>query len=391
MRVVLAYSGGLDTSVILKLLQEKLGAEVVTVTVDVGQEDDLAEVEQKAYRLGAKAHYTVEAKEEFVRDYVFKAVMMNALYDGAYPLSTALARPLIAEKVAEVAKKEGADAVAHGCTGKGNDQLRFDIAFKALLPGIKIIAPVREWGLTREWEAQYAAKHGIPVKSKAYSIDENLWGRSVEGGAIEDITAEPPEEIYAWTVNPAKAPDEPLYLEVEFSAGVPSRVNGEKMGPVEMVKFLNQVAGAHGVGRVDMIENRVVGLKSREIYEVPAATVLITAHKELERLTLTKRSMDFKEMVDGEWAKLVYQGLWFEPLREALEAFAYKLESRVTGNVRLKLFKGSVSVVGRNSPYGLYDFDLISYFRSGFDQKMAIGFVELFGFQAVASHHKRPS
>ncbi|MCX8196571.1 MAG: argininosuccinate synthase [Acidilobaceae archaeon] len=390
MRVVLAYSGGLDTSVILKLLQERLGAEVITVTVDVGQEDDFGEIEEKAYRLGAKAHYTIDAKEEFARDYVFKAVMMNALYDGGYPLSTALARPLIAEKVAQVAKKEGADAVAHGCTGKGNDQIRFDLAFKALLPGVKILAPVREWGLNREWEAQYAAKHGIPVKSKAYSIDENLWGRSVEGGAIEDISLEPPEEIFAWTVSPAKAPNEPLYLEVEFSAGAPEKVNGEKMGPVEMIRYLNKVAGAHGVGRVDMIENRTVGLKSREIYEVPAATVLIAAHKDLERLTLTKRSMDFKEAVDAEWAKLVYQGLWFEPLREALEAFAYRLEARVSGSVRLKLFKGSVSVVGRSSPYGLYDFDLISYFKSSFDQRLAIGFVELFGLQAVASYRKRP-
>jgi len=389
MRVVLAYSGGLDTSVILKLLQERLGAEVVTVTVNVGQPEDFEEIEAKAYKLGAVKHYTIDARREFVEGYIFKAVKANALYDGLYPLSTALARPLIASKVVEIALKEGAEAVAHGCTGKGNDQIRFDLAFKALAPHLKIIAPVREWGLTRDWEIGYAIKHGIPVKSKVYSIDENLWGRSIEGGVLEDPTVEPPEEVFAWTVPPSRAPEEPEYVEIGFEKGVPTYINGERMDPVQLVSYLNRVAGAHGVGRIDMIENRVIGLKSREVYEAPAAVTLIAAHKDLERLVLTKRALDFKEYVDMEWGKLVYQGLWFEPLREALDAFIDVLEEVVTGVVRVKLHKGRVQVVGRSSPYSLYDHELISYFKSGFDQKLSIGFIELYGLQAVKAYRKR--
>ena len=389
MRVVLAYSGGLDTSVILKLLQERLGAEVVTVTVNVGQPEDFEEIEAKAYKLGAVKHYTIDARREFVEGYIFKAVKANALYDGLYPLSTALARPLIASKVVEIALKEGAEAVAHGCTGKGNDQIRFDLAFKALAPHLKIIAPVREWGLTRDWEIDYAIKHGIPVKSKVYSIDENLWGRSIEGGVLEDPTVEPPEEVFAWTVPPSRAPEEPEYVEIGFEKGVPVHINGEKMDPVQLVSYLNRVAGAHGVGRIDMIENRVIGLKSREVYEAPAAVTLIAAHKDLERLVLTKRALDFKEYVDMEWGKLVYQGLWFEPLREALDAFIDVLEEAVTGVVRVKLHKGRAQVVGRSSPYSLYDHELISYFKSGFDQKLSIGFIELYGLQAVKAYRKR--
>jgi len=389
MRVVLAYSGGLDTSVILKLLQEKLGAEVVTVTVNVGQPEDFEEIEAKAYKLGAVKHYTIDARREFVEGYIFKAIKANALYDGLYPLSTALARPLIASKVVEIALKEGAEAVAHGCTGKGNDQIRFDLAFKALAPHLKIIAPVREWGLTRDWEIDYAIKHGIPVKSKVYSIDENLWGRSIEGGVLEDPTVEPPEEVFAWTVPPSRAPEEPEYVEIGFEKGVPTHINGERMDPVQLVSYLNRVAGAHGVGRIDMIENRVIGLKSREVYEAPAAVTLIAAHKDLERLVLTKRALDFKEYVDMEWGKLVYQGLWFEPLREALDAFIDVLEEVVTGVVRVKLHKGRAQVVGRSSPYSLYDHELISYFKSGFDQKLSIGFIELYGLQAVKAYRKR--
>ncbi|MEM2021296.1 MAG: argininosuccinate synthase [Zestosphaera sp.] len=389
MKAVLAYSGGLDTSVILKLLQERMGAEVITVTVDVGQQDDFTEIEGKAYRLGAVKHYTIDAKREFTENYVYEAVKANALYNGMYPLSSALARPLIASKVVDVALKEGADAVVHGCTGKGNDQIRFDLTFKTLAPQLKVIAPVREWGLSRDWEMEYAVKHGIPVKTKVYSIDENLWGRSIEGGVIEDPLTEPPEDVFTWTSPPGKAPDTPTYLTIEFREGVPTGVNEDNMDPVSLVKYLNHVAGAHGVGRIDLIEDRVVGLKSREVYEAPGAVTLITAHKDLERAVLTKRSLDFKEMVDSEWARLVYQGLWFEPLREALSAFIASLEPAVTGDVKVKLYKGALSVVGRDSPNSLYDFESISYFRSVFDQKLSIGFIELFGLQAVRAHRKR--
>ncbi|MDM7275275.1 MAG: argininosuccinate synthase [Thermoprotei archaeon] len=382
MRIALAYSGGLDTSVILKLMREKLNAEVITVTVDVGQPEDFNSIESKAYRLGAIKHYNVDAKNEFAENYVYKAVKANALYDGDYPLSTALARPLIASKVVEVALKEGADTVAHGCTGKGNDQIRFDLAIKALAPHLKIIAPVRDWGLTRDWEIEYAVKHSIPVKSKVYSIDENLWGRSIEGGVLDDPSVEPPEEVFTWTVPPSKAPENPDYVEIEFERGVPTAVNGIKMGPVELISYLNHIAGAHGVGRVDMMENRVIGLKSREVYEVPAATTIITAHRDLERLVLTKRTLDFKWYVDGEWAKLVYQGLWFEPLRGALDSFIDSVENVVSGTVRVKLYKGKASVVGRSSPYSLYDNELMK----SLDQSMSVGFIELYGLQAVKAY-----
>ncbi|MEM0497309.1 MAG: argininosuccinate synthase [Acidilobaceae archaeon] len=386
MKIVLAYSGGLDTSVILKLLKEKLSAEVITVTVDVGQPEDFTAIEEKALKLGAIKHYTIDVKEEFARDYIFKAIKANALYDNLYPLSTALSRPLIASKVVEVALREDAEAIAHGCTGKGNDQIRFDIAIKTLAPHIKIIAPVRDWGLSREWEIEYAIKHGIPVKSKVYSIDENLWGRSIEGGVLEDPTVEPPEEVFSWTVNPNRAPEEPQYIDISFEKGVPVAINDVKLKPVELIRQLNQIAGSHGVGRVDMIENRVIGLKSREVYEVPGALTLITAHKDLERLILTKRTLDFKEIIDSEWAKLVYQGLWFEPLREALDSFIETIESMVTGVVRVKLHRGNISVVGRSSPYALYDYELISYFKSIFDQKLSIGFIELYGLQAMKAY-----
>lgn len=388
MRVVLAFSGGLDTSVILKLLQERLGAEVVTVTVDVGQQDDFEAIEEKALKLGAVRHYYIDARREFAENYVFKAIKANALYDGAYPLSTALARPLIAEKVVEVARREGADAVAHGCTGKGNDQIRFDIAIKTLAPHLKIIAPVREWGLTRSWEYEYAMKHGIPVREKVYSIDENLWGRSIESGVLEDPSVEPPEEVFEWTLPPDKAPDTPAYIDLGFEKGVPVSINGERMEPVKLITLINKIAGLHGVGRIDMIENRVLGLKSREVYEAPAATTIITAHKELERLVLTKRLLDFKELVDSEWAKLVYQGLWFDPLRIALDAFIDIAEETVTGSVRVKLHKGAARVVGRSSEYSLYDEDLISYFKDQLDQKLAVGFIEFFGLQSARAYRK---
>ena len=387
MKVVLAYSGGLDTSVILKMMQEKLNAEVVTVTVDVGQKDDFEKIEAQAIKFGAVEHYTIDAKKEFAEGYIFKAVKANALYDGVYPLATALARPLIAKKLVEIAKKENADAIAHGCTGKGNDQVRFDLAVKALYPGIKIIAPVRDWGLTRDWEMEYAKKHGIPVKDKIYSIDENLWGRSIEGGILEDPLEEPPEEVFEWTLPPEKTPEKPEYLEIEFENGVPIGINGKEMEAVELIETLNFIGGKHGIGRIDHIENRVVGIKSREVYEAPAALLIITAHKDLEKLVLTKWVTEFKGIVDSKWAWLVYSGLWFEPLREALDAFIDEVEANVSGSVKMKLYKGSIAVVGRSSDNTLYDTKLATYEKfSTFDQKLAAGFIELFGLQSVLAY-----
>ncbi len=292
-KVVLAYSGGLDTSVLLSLLSE-FGAEVITVTVDVGQEEDFKEIEDRALRFGALKHYFIDAKEEFAYSYVAKAIKANALYQGKYPLSSSLSRPLIASKLVEVAKKEGADVVVHGCSGKGNDQIRFDLTIKALLPEAKVYAPVRDWGLNRDWEYAYALKKGIPVKHKMYSIDENLWGRSIEGGVLEDPTQEPPEEVFAWTVSPEKAPQKPEYITIEFAKGIPVSLNGVKKDLVKLIKELNHVAGAHGVGRIDHIEDRTVGLKSREVYECPAAVSIIEAHKDLEKMVLTSREYSFK-------------------------------------------------------------------------------------------------
>ncbi|NJE09151.1 argininosuccinate synthase [Thermococcus sp. M39] len=386
MKVVLAYSGGLDTSVILKMMQEKLNAEVITVTVDVGQKDDFKKIEEKALKFGAVKHYTIDAKEEFAKEYLAKAIKANALYEGAYPLATALARPLIAKKIVEIAKKENADAIAHGCTGKGNDQVRFDLAVKALYPEIKIIAPVREWGLTRDWEMEYAKKNGIPVKEKIYSIDENLWGRSIEGGILEDPFEEPPEEVFEWTLSPEKTPEKPEYVTIEFEEGVPVALNGKEMDLVELIETLNFIAGKHGVGRIDHIEDRTVGIKSREVYEAPAAITLIKAHKDLEKFVLTKWALEFKEIVDSKWSWLVYNGLWFEPLREALDAFIDKVEEKVSGTVKVKLYKGNAIVVGRKSENALYDINLATFEKSDYDQKLAIGFIELFGMQSVLAY-----
>ncbi len=391
MRVVLAYSGGLDTSVILSLLIERFKAEVITVVVDVGQNEDFNEIAWRAEKIGAIKHYTIDAKEEFVKDYVFRAIKANALYEGKYPLSSALARPLIAKKLVDVAIKEGADAIAHGCTGKGNDQLRFDITIKALKPDIKVIAPVREWGLSRDWEIEYAIKKSLPInaKKKVYSIDENLWGRSIESGILEDPWKEPPEEIFKWTIPPEKAPDKPEYLTIRFEEGVPVAVNDEYLDPVKLITYLNSKAGMHGIGRIDHMEDRVIGLKSREVYECPAATVLIEAHKDLEKLVLTKRELTFKSIVDDLWTDLVYSGLWVEPLKKDLDVLIDFMEKRVTGSVKVKLFKGNVLVVGRESENSLYEEGLISYLsKSTFDQKLAVGFVNLWGLQSIIASWK---
>ncbi|MEM2027273.1 MAG: argininosuccinate synthase [Candidatus Bathyarchaeia archaeon] len=393
-RIVLAYSGGLDTSVLIKWLQLKYGAEVITVTLDVGQREDLRAIEDKAYRLGVLKHYSIDAKDEFARNYVFPAIKANALYEGKYPVSTALSRPLIASKLVEVAEKERADAVAHGCTGKGNDQVRIEVSVKALNPNLKVIAPVREWNMTRDAEIDFAREHGIPIpvdKGKPYSVDQNLWGRSIECGILEYPDKEPPEDAFEWTVPPEKAPNEPEYVNVEFEDGVPVALNGRSMEPVELIESLNSIAGRHGVGRIDHMEDRLVGIKSREVYECPAATVIIEAHKDLEKMVLTRHEVLFKQHIDAEWAYLVYAGLWMDPLREDLDAFINKTQERVKGEVRVKLFKGSALVVGRSSPYSLYDVHLATYnIDTTFDQSSSAGFIELWGLPTrVAKALKR--
>ncbi|MHC1628975.1 MAG: argininosuccinate synthase [Candidatus Nezhaarchaeales archaeon] len=384
MRVVLAYSGGLDTSVAIKWLQEKYDAEVITMTLDIGQLEDLKAIEEKAKALGVYKHYSINAIDEFVERYVARAIKANALYEGKYPLHSALSRPLIAEKLVEVALKEGADAVAHGCTGRGNDQVRIEITVKSLAPHLKIIAPVREWELSRDREIAYAKEKGIPIpiKDKPYSIDQNLWGRSIECGPLDDPYAEPPEDAFEWTVDPSKAPNEPTYVTLTFKNGLPIAINGVEMSLKDIIASLNKIAGQHGVGRVDHIEDRVVGIKSREVYEVPAAICIVEAHKDLEKMTLTKHELAFKSMIDDAWSRLVYEGLWCDPLREDLEAFIDKTQDRVEGEVKLKLYKGSAMVVGRKSPRSLYELDLATYEEwSKFDQKLAKGFIELWGLQ----------
>lgn len=389
MKVVLAYSGGLDTSTILVLLKKRYDAEVITVTVDVGQEEELKGVEERAYELGASKHYTIDAKKEFVEEYIFKAVKANALYEGKYPLGTALARPLIAKKVAEIAIQEKADAVAHGCTGKGNDQIRFDLTLKAFLkPGIKIMAPVRELKLTRSMNIKILSEYGykVPETHKKYSIDENLWSRSIEGGELDDPLAEPSEDAFAWTVPPEKAPDHPYYLTIEFEEGVPMKINSEKIDSVTMIKKLNMELGLHGFGRIDLIESRVMGLKSREVYEAPAALALIEAHQDLERMILTPKELRFKKSVDEMWADLVYQGLWVDPMRIHLEGVIDSMNKYVTGVVRLKVFKGGLRIVGRNSPFSLYSKELIDYNTGWYpSDEEARGFITVHGFYALTA------
>lgn len=385
-KVVLAYSGGLDTSVAIRWIQEKYGLDVIALTVDVGNEKDLKAVQEKALRIGAAKAIVVDAKELFVKYFVFPALQANALYQGKYPLATALARPLIVKLMVDVAREEGAVAVAHGCTGKGNDQVRFDVGIMTLAPDLKIIAPVREWRMTRDEEIEYAAKYGIPVPAtleSPYSVDQNLWGRSIEAGILEDPWAEPPEEVFAWTRNPADAPEEPAYLEIEFERGIPVALNGEALDGVALIERLNRIAGEHGVGRVDHIEDRVVGIKSREIYEAPAATVLITAHQDLEQLTLSKDQLRFKALVSQAYAEMVYNGLWYSAFHQDLAAYVQSSQRFVNGTVRVRLHKGTCRVVGRKSPNPLYSFALATYDRADqFDHSAAVGFIKLWGLQS---------
>jgi len=383
--VVLAYSGGLDTSVAIPWLREK-GLEVVAVTVDVGQPGDFQQIREKAIRSGARNAYVVDARRQFAEEYILRALKANALYEGQYPLSTALARPLIGKHLVDVARKEDADFVAHGCTGKGNDQVRFDLCTTALAPDLQVIAPARVWGMTRDQEIEYARERGIPVpvsKASPYSTDENLWGRSVEAGVLEDPLLEPPEEAFAWTKSPLEAPEEPAYANLRFEEGVPVAFGGRRMDLLAIIESLNAVAGTHGVGRIDHIESRVVGIKSREVYECPAATVLIRAHQALEAMVLPRDVLDFKRTVEARYANLIYDGLWFTPLRESLDAFVESTQARVSGEVSVKLFKGSANVVGRTSPYSLYNVALATYGAGDkFRQDMAEGFIYVWGLPA---------
>ncbi|MBJ7598325.1 argininosuccinate synthase [Candidatus Nephthysia bennettiae] len=381
-KLVLAYSGGLDTSVAIRWLGDQ-GYDVVALTIDLGEKKDLDAIQERALRVGAVAAYVVDGKVPFLRDFVWPSLQAGALYEKQYPLATALGRPLIAAMLVQIARREGAQGVAHGCTGKGNDQVRFDLTTAALAPELEVVAPVREWGMNREDEIEYAREHGIQVPASVespYSTDENLWGRSIEAGILEDPWEEPPADVFEWTTDPQRCPERPTYVEIGFQEGMPVSLDGERVPAVELVERLNALGGANGVGRIDHVENRLIGIKSREIYEAPAAVLLLQAHQALEDITLTKDVARFKDQVSAQWAQIVYDGLWFSPLREALYAFVAQTQRHVGGDVRLKLFRGSSSVVGRKAPEQLYRMELATYGRGDqFDQSAASGFIKLFG------------
>lgn len=382
-KVVLAYSGGLDTSVAIKWLKEKYDLDVITLTVDVGNERDFASIRSKALKVGASKAIVKDVRELFVDKFVFPALQADAVYEGQYPLATALSRPLIAKLLVELALEEGAPAVAHGCTGKGNDQVRFEVGVAALAPQLKIIAPAREWGMTREETIEYAQHYDIPIPittASPYSIDENLWGRSIECGVLENPWLEPPEDAFSWTRPPTDAPDEAAYIEIGFDKGIPVSINGHEMKSISLVQRLNEIAGSHGIGRIDIVENRLVGIKSREIYEAPAAVVLLEAHQTLEALTLSKAQLRFKQIVALEYADLIYNGLWFGAQHQDLTTYVQSTQRFVSGTVRLKLFKGKCSVVGRKSPFSLYSHSLATYDKGDqFDQSASAGFIHIWG------------
>ncbi|OZU89352.1 argininosuccinate synthase [Virgibacillus indicus] len=394
-KIVLAYSGGLDTSVAVKWLQDKYNYDVIAVALDVGEGKDLEFVKNKALDVGAIKSYVVDAKALFADEYVLPALQSNLLYEGKYPLISALSRPLIAKILVDIAEEEGAVAVAHGCTGKGNDQVRFDVAFTALNPELKIVAPVREWAMTRGEEIEYAKEHGIPVPvdvDNPFSIDQNLWGRSNECGVLEDPWAEAPPEAYDLTADPVEAPDKPETIQITFEQGKPVSLDGEALPLEALILKLNDIAGKHGVGRIDHVENRLVGIKSREIYEAPAAITLIAAHQELEALTLPREVAEFKPVIEQKFAQAVYYGLWYSPLTDALKAFIEKTQENVSGTVKVKLYKGQATVVGRESAHSLYDFDLATYDKGdAFDHEAALGFIKLWGLptQVHASVNKK--
>lgn len=382
-KVILAYSGGLDTSVAIRWLQEEYEAEVYAVTLDLGQGKDLDGVQQKALSVGAKEALVFDVREEFIDEYVVPALWAGAVYERRYPLATALSRPLIAKYLVQVAEEREAGIIAHGCTGKGNDQVRIDVSVAALNPQLEVIAPARVWSFSREEEIEYASAHGIPVPvtiENPYSIDQNIWGRSIECGVLEDPWTEPPEEVYEWTRDPRRASDEPVYLEIGFEAGFPKLLNGQYYSLVNLVEELNRLGGEQGYGRVDHLENRLVGIKSREIYECPAAFLLVEAYRDLENLVTPREVTHFKPILEEKYSQVVYEGLWYSPLREALDAFMAKVAARVTGTVRIKLFKGSAQVVGRKSEYSLYDLGLATYDKGDmFDHQAAEGFIKLWG------------
>jgi len=383
-KIVVAYSGGLDTSVMVHWLKKNYDAEIITFTVNLGQSKELEGLEEKALKSGASKVYIEDLTKEFIEEYAFPALKAGALYEGAYPMATSLGRPLLAKALVEIAKKENASMVAHGCTGKGNDQVRFEVSVGALAPDIKCIAPLRTWEFkSREEEIDYAIANKIPVaatKSNPYSIDDNIWGTAIECGVLEDPMVEPPEDAFLHTVSPENAPDEPELVTIEFESGIPKSVNGKEMDSVSLVKLLNEIGGRNAVGRIDMIENRLVGIKSREVYEAPAATILHFAHKELERITLEKSVMHYKTLISQEYSNLIYNGLWFTPLREALQAFIDKTQEKVTGLVKLKLYKGTIRISGRTSPYSLYDPALATYtVEDQFDHSASEGFIKIYG------------
>ncbi|MBD2580478.1 argininosuccinate synthase [Oscillatoria sp. FACHB-1406] len=383
-KVVLAYSGGVDTSVCIPYLKQEWGVEeVITLAADLGQGDELGPIKEKALKSGASVSLVVDGRESFVKDYAFPAIKANTLYEDRYPLSTALARPLIAKMLVEAAAAYGADAVAHGCTGKGNDQVRFEVSILALHPELKVLAPAREWGMSREETIAYGERFGIPTpvkKSSPYSIDRNLLGIAIEAGILEDPWEEPPEEVFILTKAVEDTPDEPEYIEIGFERGIPVSLNGQTLDPVDLISQLNDLAGKHGVGRIDMIENRLVGIKSREIYETPALLVLIHAHRDLESLTLTADVTQYKRSIEDTYSRLIYQGLWYSPLKTALDAFIDQTQERVTGSVRVKLFKGSAKIVGRKSENSIYATDLATYgAEDQFDHKAAEGFIYVWG------------
>ena len=380
-KIVLAYSGGLDTSVAVPWLKEQYGTEVVTLTIDLGMVD-LAAIQERAMQVGAAKALTVDGKETLVKEFLFPALRAGAIYEEQYPLATALGRPLIARYLVEAARAEGAYAVAHGCTGKGNDQVRIDVGVAALAPELKVIAPIRDWGMSREDEIEYGQARNLPINASKsrFSVDENLWGRSAEAGELEDPWLEPPEDAYDWTQPVSNTPDEPAYVEIHFEEGIPTALDGESMNGVDLIRHLNAVAGQHGVGRVDHVENRLVGIKSREVYETPSAVSLHAAHKALETLTLSKDQARTKARIAQEYADMVYNGLWFTHHRLDMDAYVSSTQRYVTGEVRVRLHKGTCTVVGRSAPKALYNYSLATYDRDDqFDHSAAAGFIDIFG------------
>lgn len=393
-KIVLAYSGGLDTSIMIKWLKDKYNCEVVAYAANVGQAEELTGLKEKALKTGASKIYIEDLREEFAKEYIFSMLKAGAVYEEQYLLGTSIARPIIAKRHVEIALKEKADAVAHGATGKGNDQVRFELTFKSLAPELKIIAPWREWDLkSRTDEINYAKRHKIPItitKSKPYSMDRNLWHISYEGGILEDPYNEPKEDMFILTTSPEKAPNKPTYVEIGFEKGCPVSLNGKKLTAVKLIEKLNEIAGKNGVGRIDIVENRLVGIKSRGVYETPAGTVLLAAHRALETITLDRETFHYKQLISVKYAQLIYNGQWFCPIREALDAFVDYTQKKVTGTVRVKLYKGNCIVVGRKSPYSLYNADLATFEEDEvYNQKDAEGFINLFGLQMKGMGKRR--